>query len=493
MSTAAQEGQSATTNSSVPVQPNLPYDYDLIVIGSGPSGEKAAIQAAKLHKRVAVVEKSPSLGGACIHTATLPSKTLREAVLFVSALEQRSFSGVHSSIKKRQLGVADLLRYKTTVVQHQADVVRHKFDRNDIDIFYGEASFLDPHRILVDGQDGARRTCTAANVVLSVGSRPARPDSIPFDNELVFDTDSILQMDHIPGTMIVIGAGVVGCEYASIFASLGVKVTLLDSRPDVLDFLDHEIKQTLLYRMRTSGVIFRLGEEVESVKVTGPNRVEALCLSGKVVTAQHALHAAGRVGNTDRLGLNTIGLETNHRGLLTVNEAFQTALPHVYAVGDVVGFPALAATAMHQGRLASAHAFLNAPEEAEEQESPNSPIAPLPYGIYTIPEVSTVGASEEMLTRERVPYEIGHAFYRETARAQIMGDTEGILKLVFHRESLTLLGVHVIGERAAELIHLGQAVIAYGGTIEYFIDNVVNYPTLSEAYKVAALNGLNRL
>ena len=283
-----------------------------------------------------------------------------------------------------------------------------------------------------------------------------------------------------------------GCEYASIFASLGVKVTLLDSRPDVLDFLDHEIKQTLLYRMRTSGVIFRLGEEVESVTITSPNRVEAHCLSGKIVAAQSVLHAIGRVGNTDQLGLDALGLEANNRGLLSVNDDFQTALPHVYAVGDVVGFPALAATAMHQGRLAAAHAFLQGTDSRDEH-NPHAPTAPLPYGIYTIPEVSTVGASEETLTKERVPYEIGHAFYRETARAQIMGDTEGILKLVFHRESLQLLGVHIIGERAAELIHLGQAIIAYGGTIEYFVDNVVNYPTLSEAYKVAALNGLNRL
>jgi NAD(P) transhydrogenase len=261
-------------------------------------------------------------------------------------MEHRSFKGVHSSIKKRQLGVAELRRYNTTVVQHQADVIRHKFDRNDIDIFYGLASFLDPHRIAIEGRDGSRRTCSTANVILSVGTRPARPGAIPFDNAQVFDTDTILQMDQIPGTMIVIGAGVVGCEYASIFASLGVKVTLLDSRPDVLDFLDHEIKQTLLYRMRTSGVIFRLGEEVESVTITSPNRVEAHCLSGKIVAAQSVLHAIGRVGNTDQLGLDALGLEANNRGLLSVNDDFQTALPHVYAVGDVVGFPALAATAI---------------------------------------------------------------------------------------------------------------------------------------------------
>lgn len=496
MSTAPQEEKIPSPNlgqnPDVPVQPDVPYDYDLIVIGSGPSGEKAAVQAAKLHKRVAVVEKSPSLGGACIHTATLPSKTLREAVLFISAMERRSFNGVYSSIKKRQLGVAELLRYNTAVVQHQADVIRHKFDRNDIDIFYGLASFLDPHRIAIEGRDGSRRTCSTANVILSVGTRPARPEAIPFDTAQVFDTDTILQMDHIPGTMIVIGAGVVGCEYASIFASLGVKVTLLDSRPDMLDFLDHEIKQTLLYRMRTSGVIFRLGEEVESVTITSPQRVEAHCLSGKIVAAESVLHAIGRIGNTDQLGLDALGLEANNRGLLSVNDDFQTALPHVYAVGDVVGFPSLAATAMHQGRLASVHAFLQ-DANSRDEHNPNAPTAPLPYGIYTIPEVSTVGASEETLTKERVPYEIGHAFYRETARAQIMGDTEGILKLVFHRESLQLLGVHIIGERATELIHLGQAIIAYGGTIQYFIDNVVNYPTLSEAYKVASLNGLNRL
>jgi NAD(P) transhydrogenase len=468
------------------------YDYDLIVVGSGPAGEKAAIQAAKRNKRVALVEQNPFLGGSCIHTATLPSKTLREAVLFVSGLEQRSFTGVHSSIKKHHLGVQDLLRYKTTVVQHQADAVRRKLDRNDIDIFYGHATFLDPHRLMIVSGDGAQRSCTAAVIVLAVGSRPAHPETIPFDNQHVFDTDSILFLGRIPRSLAVIGAGVVGCEYASIFANLGVKVTLLDTRPDILEFLDYELKQMLLYRMRTAGVIMHFGEEVRAVKIPEANRVECHCASGKVVTAERVLYAAGRVGNTDRLGLETIGLDTNHRGLLCVNEYFQTAIPHIYAVGDVIGFPALAATAMHQGRLASAHAFPQ-PGGHMNGQIPPTPLAPLPFGIYTIPEVSMVGATEETLTKERVPYEIGHAFYRETARAHIMGETEGMLKLIFHRETLQLLGVHIIGERAAELIHVGQAVIAYGGTIEYFIDNVVNYPTLSEAYKVAALNGYNRL
>jgi NAD(P) transhydrogenase len=468
------------------------YDYDLIVVGSGPAGEKAAIQAAKLDKRVAVIERGALLGGACTHTATLPSKTLREAVLFIAGLEQRSFPGIQCAVKKHRMGVQDLLRYKTAVVQHQADAVRRKLDRNDIDVFHGQATFLDPHRLVIDSSDGARRACSAAVIILAVGSRPARPETVPFDDVHVFDTDSILHLDRIPRTLAVIGAGVVGCEYASIFAALGVKVTLLDTRPNILDFLDEELKQRLLYRMLNTGVVMHFGEEVTAVAVPEPDRVEAHCASGKVVTAERVLYAAGRVGNTDALGLAEIGLATDQRGLLRVDEDFQTALPHIYAVGDVIGFPALAATAMHQGRLASVHAF-HPTTGAADGKIPPSLLAPLPFGIYTIPEVSMVGATEEELTAARVPYEIGHAFYRETARAHIMGDTEGMLKLIFHRETLQLLGVHIIGERASELIHIGQAVIAYGGTIEYFIDNVVNYPTLSEAYKVAALNGYNRL
>jgi len=468
------------------------YDYDLIVVGSGPAGEKAAIQAAKLDKRVAVIECGALLGGACTHTATLPSKTLREAVLFIAGLEQRSFPGIQCAVKKHRMGVQDLLRYKTAVVQSQADAVRRKLDRNDIDIFHGQATFTEPHRLAIESSDGARRACTAAVIILAVGARPARPETVPFDDVHVFDTDSILHLDRIPRTLAVIGAGVVGCEYASIFAALGVKVTLLDTRSNILDFLDEELKQRLLYRMLNVGVVMHFGEEVTAVAVPEPDRVEAHCASGKVVTAERVLYAAGRIGNTDKLGLSGIGLATDQRGLLRVNENFQTTLPHVYAVGDVIGFPALAATAMHQGRLASVHAFHPAPE-LTDGKIPPSPPAPLPFGIYTIPEVSMVGATEEELTAARVPYEIGHAFYRETARAHIMGDTEGMLKLIFHRETLRLLGVHIIGERASELIHIGQAVIAYGGTIEYFIDNVVNYPTLSEAYKVAALNGYNRL
>jgi len=468
------------------------YDYDLIVIGSGPAGEKAAIQAAKLDKRVALVERGTQLGGACTHTATLPSKTLREAVLFIAGLEQRSFPGIQCSVKKHRMGVQDLLRYKTAVVQHQADAVRRRLERNDIDIFHGQATFIDPHRLMIESSDGARRTYTAAVIILAIGSRPARPETLPFDDEYVFDTDSILHLDRIPRTLAVIGAGVVGCEYASIFATLGVKVTLLDTRSNILEFLDEELKQRLLYRMLNAGVIMHFGEEVTAVITPELDRVEAHCASGKVVTAERVLYAAGRVGNTDRLGLHAIGLATNSRGRLCVNEHFQTAIPHIYAVGDVIGFPSLAAMAMHQGRLASAHAF-QPPDEQGNGQVPPTPLAPLPFGIYTIPEVSMVGATEEELTKARVPYEIGQAFYRETARAQIMGDTEGVLKLVFHRQTLQLLGVHIIGERASELIHVGQAVIAYGGTIEYFIDNVVNYPTLSEAYKIAALNGYNRL
>lgn len=478
----------STTTAPLPVL----YDYDLIVIGSGPAGEKAAIQAAKLHKRVAVIEYGAQLGGACSHTATLPSKTLREAVLFITSLEQRTFPGIQCAVKKHRMGVQDLLRYKTAVVQHQADAVRRRFDKNDIDVFHGHAAFIDPHYIVVESNDGSRRTITAAVIVLAVGSRPARPTTIPFDNEHVFDTDSILHLDRIPRTLAVIGAGVVGVEYASIFAALGVKVTLLDTRANILDFLDEELKQRLLYRMLNAGVVMHFGEEVMKVTIPEPGRVESHCASGKIVTAERVLYAAGRQGNTDKMGLDTIGLEPTPRGQLSVNEFYQTSIPHIYAVGDVIGFPALAATAMHQGRLAAAHAF-HYKEHYGNGKIPDAPVGPRPFGIYTIPEVSMVGATEEELTAQKVPYELGHAFYRETARAQIMGDTEGMLKLIFHRETLQLLGVHVIGERATELIYAGQAVIAYNGTIEYFIDNVVNYPTLSEAYKIAALNGYNRL
>ncbi len=288
----------ATIASALPVS----YDYDLIVLGSGPAGEKAAIQAAKLDKRVAVVERGPQLGGACTHTGTLPSKTLREAVLFISSLEQRTFPGIQCAVKKHRLGVQDLLRYKTTVVQAQADATRRKLDRNDIDTFHGQATFIDSHRIAVDSSDGSRRTCTAAAIILAVGSRPARPASIPFDDQLVFDTDSVLFMERIPRTLAVIGAGVVGCEYASIFAALGVKVTLIDIRSNILDFLDDELKQRLLYRMLNAGVVMHFGEEVTAVTVPEPDRVESHCASGKIVTAERVLHAAGRVGNTDQFG-----------------------------------------------------------------------------------------------------------------------------------------------------------------------------------------------
>ena len=373
------------------------YDYDLVVVGSGPAGEKAAIQAAKLDKRVAVIERGSLLGGACTHTATLPSKTLREAVLFIAGLEQRSFPGIQCAVKKHRMGVQDLLRYKTAVVQHQADAVRRKLDRNDVDVFHGQAIFLDPHRLVIESSDGARRTCTAAVMILAVGSRPARPETIPFDDVHVFDTDSILHLDRIPRTLAVIGAGVVGCEYASIFAALGVKVTLLDTRSNILDFLDDELKQRLLYRMLNAGVVMHFGEEVTAVAVPEVDRIEARCGSGKVVTAERVLYAAGRVGNTDALGLSGLGLETDQRGLLQVDENFQTVIPHIYAVGDVIGFPALAATAMHQGRLASVHAFRASNGPTDGKTSP-SPLAPLPFGIYTIPEVSMVGATEEELT-----------------------------------------------------------------------------------------------
>ncbi len=457
-------------------------DYELIVIGSGPAGHHAAIQGAKLGRRTAIVERQAMVGGVCMNTGTIPSKTLREAVLYLSGVHQRGFYGVAYRVKP-QVTMPDLMFRCHHVIQREVDVYRAQFARNGIDVLEGEASFLDPHTIVVTAP-GHRHLFRAERFVIATGTTPVRPLGMPIDHGAVIDSDGLFQLRNVPRSMIVVGGGVIGMEYACMFSTLGASVTVVDARQRLLDFLDGEIVDALVYHMRSAGVTFRLGEVVERVEWSEGRNVVAHLASRKQLHAETLLCAAGRQGNTEGLNLEAAGLRPDARGRLTVDRGFCTAVPHIYAAGDVVGFPNLASVSMEQGRVASASAF----------GLPSTTVPSLfPYGIYTIPEVSFVGRTEEELTAAQVPYEVGIANYREIARGGIIGDTIGRLKLLFHRETGAVLGVHIIGDGATELVHIGQAVIALGGTIRYFVDHVFNYPTLAECYKVAALAGLNKL
>ncbi len=455
-------------------------DYDLMVIGAGPAGQKAALQAAKIGKRVAVVEREAVVGGACVSTGTLPSKTLRETVHTLSMLKKRQMIG------GKRTTMAQLLRRKEQVVKHEIDIIQGQLDRNGVEVICGHAHFEGPHTLAVRTRDGMSKSYTSSFFVIATGSRPSAPKGLDVNDPRVLNSDSVLDLEHAPRTLVVLGGGVIGCEYACIFASMGSKVTLVDRRDRLLTFMDREITDALAYHMRAADITLRLGEAFEGINLlNGTGRVEVKLKSGKVVLGERLLCAMGRVSNIDGLGLEALGVSCSETGLVNVNEHYQTAAhPHLYAVGDVIGFPSLASTSMEQGRLAACHAFGEA-----SCSFPRS----FPYGIYTIPEMSYAGATEEELTEQKVPYEVGRAEYSETARGQILGDHTGILKLCFHRETLELLGAHIIGESATELIHIGQAVIAHQGKVTYFKDNVFNYPTLAECYKVAALNGLNRL
>lgn len=463
------------------------YDYDLLVLGSGPAGQRAAIQAAKIGKRVAVAEHRAVIGGVCINTGTIPSKTLREAVLYLSGYRQRSIYGASYTVKER-ITMSDLLFRADMVVKNEIDVTRHQLQRNGVEVIPARAAFVDEHTLRLAAPDGSgEQTVTTDKVVIAVGTETTRSANIPFDGQRIFTSDDILGLKHLPRTLAVIGAGVIGLEYATIFATLGVRVTLIDKRDRLLPFIDHEITDALVYHMRDNRVVMRLNEAVKFVTPTdcekGP-RVSIELDSGKKVTAEKALYSIGRTGATRALELGKAGLKAIDRGMLAVNDSFQTSVPNIYAAGDVIGFPSLASTSMEQGRLASCHAFGLPCESAPEH---------FPYGIYTIPEISTVGKSEEELTQAGVPYEVGRASYKEIARGQIIGDTTGLLKLMFHCETRRLLGVSILGEGASELIHIGQAVLAMGGTIDYFVETVFNYPTLAECYKTAAFDGINRL
>jgi len=455
--------------------------YDMLVIGSGPAGQKAAIQAAKVGKKVAVIERKNVAGGVCINIGTIPSKSLREAVLFLSGFRQRNLYGASYRVKK-DITFEDLAQRCDHVIKAEQEIIRNQLVRNCVDFIIGTASFVDPHRIAIQ-QESESDEHTADYIVVAVGSEPARPADIPFDGESIVDSDGLLSLKQLPRSLTIVGGGVIGCEYASILATLGIPVVLVERRPRLLEFVDSEITESLQYQMRNVGVTLRLNEEVVGVsKVTGQSVLLQL-KSGKQIRAPLLVYSAGRVGATKNLGLEKIGLPADERGRIKVNANFQTAIPHIYAVGDVIGFPALASTSMQQGRHAACHAFGLGCETSTHL---------LPYGIYTIPEISMVGRNEDDLTRDGVPYEIGVARYGEIARGQLIGDTVGMLKLLFHSETQELLGVHVIGEGATELVHIGQAVIAHGGKLDYFIDAVFNYPTLAECYKVAALAALNK-
>jgi len=463
------------------------FEYDLVVIGSGPAGQRAAIQGAKLDKRVALVERKAVIGGVCINTGTIPSKTLREAVLHLSGYRERGLYGASYTVKQN-ITMDDLLFRTDHVIRHEIDVTRHQLMRNRVEVLAAEASFVDPHTIRLNYVDGrGLRDVTTANVVIATGTNATKDEHIPFDERRIFISDDILRLDRLPRTLTVIGAGVIGCEYASIFAALGVRVTLIDKRPRLLPFVDSELVEALAYHLRQNRVTLRLGEEVggiEPFEDEHGERVRIHLVSGKQIVTEKALHSIGRTGATRKLNLPVAGLEADSRGRLKVNSHYQTEVPHIYAVGDVIGFPSLASTSMEQGRLAVCHAF-----GVETNSVPEL----FPYGIYTIPEISMVGRNEEELTEQGIPYEVGKAQYREIARGQIIGDNTGLLKLIFHLDTRQLLGVHIIGEGASELVHIGQAVLTFGGKIEYFVNTVFNYPTLAECYKTAAFDGINRL
>lgn len=460
------------------------YDFDLVSIGSGPAGQRAAVQAAKLGRRAAVVEKRRCVGGVCIDTGTIPSKTLREAVLAYVGSASRGDRLPWTRPASRP-SAEQLLAGVETVIAREIEVIEQQLRRNDVTLIQGEASFLDPHTLAIRGETGVSRV-TARNVVIAVGTRPAPPPGVEPDGEIVLNSDQLVNLKKLPRSMAVVGAGVIGVEYASMFAAVGVQVTLVERRERPLEFLDREIVDELMHQLRQRNVTFRLGESVESLAVTesSPPRAVLNLESGKRLVADAALFSAGRLAATESLDLGAAGLSADDRGRLQVDGAFRTKTPHIFAAGDVIGYPSLAATSSEQGRLAACQAF-----EVEARPMARH----FPIGIYAIPEISMVGPPEHELTAARVPYETGVARYREIARGQILGDGSGFFKMLFHRQDRRLLAVHCLGTGATELVHVGQAVIGLGGGLDYFLETVFNYPTLAECYKVAALDASNKL
>jgi NAD(P) transhydrogenase len=460
---------------------NSVYDYDLLVIGCGPGGQKAAIAAAKLGKRAAVIEREQVVGGVCLNTGTIPSKTLRETVLYLTGLSQRELYGQSYRVKA-EITMDDLTARTEHVVSRERQVVQDQLSRNRVKLMFGTGQFIDAHTIGIERSTGEMKV-TAEKIVIATGTRPARPDNVAFDGKRVLDSDGILCLDRIPTSLVVVGAGVIGIEYASIFAALGCKVTVVERRDRMLDFCDDEVVQALQYHLRDLALTFRFRETVSAVEVH-EDRTLTVLASGKTILADAVLYSAGRIGATESLNLDRVGITVDERQRIKVDEHYVTTVPNVYAVGDVIGFPALASTSMEQGRLAAYHAF---------GEPTPSIGKSMPIGIYTIPEISYVGHTEADLTEKSIPYEVGVSRFRELARGQIEGDSFGMLKLLVSSADRSLLGVHLFGTGATENVHIGQAVMGCGGTVDYLVDAVFNYPTLAEAYKVAALDVTNKL
>jgi NAD(P) transhydrogenase len=456
--------------------------YDLLVIGSGPAGQRAAIQGAKCGRRVAVVEQREIVGGACINTGTIPSKTMREAVLHLSGYQFQGIYGINYRVKEK-ITMADLGFRVNQVIKTEADVTQAQLARNGVDVILGRAGFIDQTHVRVVNTQG-QADFEAPIIIVATGTKPADSPAVPLNGRTIMNSDQILSMPQIPRTLIVVGGGVIGVEYACMFAILGVRVILVEKRPRLLEFADAEIIEALSYHLRDHRVTMRLNEAVVNVEETSDGGVVANLESNKRVVGDALLYAVGRQGNVDELNLGAAGLDADTRGRIAVDAEFRTKVPNIFAVGDVIGFPSLASVSMEQGRIAAANAF-----GLKIHSNP----ATYPYGIYTIPEISFTGKNEEQLTDEDVPYEVGVSYYRETARGQIRGDTTGRLKLIFHRETREILGVHIIGEGASELLHIGQAVMILKGNVNYFVDTVFNYPTLAECYKQAAFNGINKL
>ncbi len=479
----------APTGASLPPSQLVPncfamYDYDMVVIGSGPSGRRAAVQFAKLGRSVLVIEKGRRVGGVSVHTGTIPSKTLRETVLNLSGWRERGFYG-RSYRVKQDIGAADLIARLQKTLDHEVEVLEHQFSRNLVRTARGEGRFVGPHQIEVKGEGGDTRVVSAAFILIACGTRPFRPDYVPFDSQTVFDSDEIIELPRLPRSLAVIGAGVIGVEYATIFSALDVAVTLIEPRPSFLDFIDKELIEEFMHELRDRNVALRLGSAVKSIERSAGAGIVTQLADGRHVNSEMLLFAAGRVGATDRLNLDAAGIGVDHRGRIAVDPlTLQTSVPHIYAAGDVIGFPSLASTSMEQGRVAACHAL---------GIEPMAPPEFFPYGIYSVPEISTAGLTEEEVRSRGIPYEVGVARFRETSRGHIMGLNSGMMKMIFSTRSRRLLGVHILGEGATELIHIGQAVLNLKGTIDYFIQNTFNYPTLAEAYKIAGLDAWNRM
>jgi NAD(P) transhydrogenase len=461
------------------------HRYDVVVIGSGPGGEGAALKAAKSGKSVAIIERHVSVGGGCTYWGTIPSKKLIQIITQYSELKKNPL--LNRITQPGKLAYADIIAEVDAVVAMQTKERQGYYERNNVAIVEGHATFVDAHTVEITDADDRCSHYMAEHFVLATGSHPYHPADVDFDHERVLDSDSVLHMRTIPSSLTVYGAGVVGCEYASAFRGLGIKINLINTRGRLLEFLDDEITDALSYHLRDQGILIRHNEVYDRVETLDDGVVLHLA-TGKKIKSDALLWANGRTGNSTNMGLEALGIAIDHRGNIAVNEQYQTAQPHIYAVGDVIGFPALASAAYNQGRYAGTHIVEGRCDDIE--------VTDIPTGIYTTPEISTVGMTEKELTAKKIPYEVGHSFFKNLARAQITGQTVGMLKLLFHRETLALLGIHCFGQQAAEILHIGQAIMSQKGeanTIKYFINTTFNYPTMAEAYRVAALNGINRI